>query len=283
MTRAFACVLAIVVLTVACARRDKPAAGAIATRVVSLSPATTETLFAIGAGSLAVGRSRYCDHPPEARALPEVGGVIDPSLEAILALRPDLVVGADAQRPLAAKLEPRGVATFFPTARSLDDVYAMIEGVGARTGRATEAARIAARVRDAIAAIERAVKDEPRPRVLFVFGVQPIVVAGPGTFADEMLRRAGADNAVTSGGEYPTLGIERVIALDADVVLNAALSEQHGDQRIAAEAPGWKNVRAVKSGRVVAIDDERVLRPGPRIADGLAVVARALHPAAAIP
>ena len=101
--------------------------------------------------------------------------------------------------------------------------------------------------------------------------------------ADEMLERAGGVNAVTEGDGYPTLGMERVISLDPDVVLNAAMAEAHGGERITADSPGWSSVRAVKTGHVVGLDDEAVLRPGPRVADGLRTVAHALHPGAALP
>src|SRR5262249_3822396 len=122
------------------------------------------------------------------------------------------------------------------------------------------------------------VENEPRPRVLLVFGVEPVVAAGPRGFAAEMLRAAGGANVVTEGDAYPVLGIERVLALAPDVVVDAAGLEAHGGARITAENPGWRDVPAVKNGRVVTLSDERVLRPGPRAADGAAVLARALHP-----
>ena len=88
---------------------------------------------------------------------------------------------------------------------------------------------------------------------------------------------------MTEGGGYPTIGVERVMTLDPDVVVNAAIAEAHGKERISSETPGWGKVRAVTSGRVAPVTDESVLRPGPRIGDGLATLARALHPDVAIP
>jgi iron complex transport system substrate-binding protein len=269
---------------VGCSRTKKDAP-AVAARVVSLSPSTTEALFAIGAGSNVVGRSRYCDYPPEALALPQVGGYVDPNLEAILALRPDLVVGA--RGPAGTKytdaLASHGVATLFPETESLAAIDAMIRDLGARTGHVEEAARETARLDAHIAAIAKATSWLPKVRALLVFGIEPVVVAGPGGFPDEVIAKAGGVNAVTEGTAYPTLGMERVIALDPDVILDAAIMEGKGAERITKDAPGWREVRAVQRGRVVAVGDEVVLRPGPRIDQGIATIAHALHPDAKVP
>jgi iron complex transport system substrate-binding protein len=256
-----------------------------AERIVSLSPSTTEAAFAIGAGDKLVGRSRYCDYPPEVLKLPQVGGYVDPSLEAILALRPDLVTGArgPSGAAITQRLEDRGVATFFPETETFAGIDAMIVGLGARTGREARAKEVVAEIDARVKAIEAATAPLPRVRVLMVFGLEPLVVAGPGGFPDEMIRRAGGTNAVTEGGGYPTMGVERVISLDPDLVVNAAMAESPGKDRIAADKPGWSAVRAVANGRVLRLTDESVLRPGPRIADGLAVLARAIHPEVKLP
>jgi iron complex transport system substrate-binding protein len=267
------------------ARPSVRADAGAATRVVSLSPSTTETLFVIGAGDKVVGRSRYCDWPPEVTKLPQIGGYVDPSFEAILALRPDLVTGArgPAGAAMSERLEARGIATFLPKTESFAEIDAMILGVGERTGKATEARAKVDALHARVSAIESAVAQRPRVRVLLVFGLEPLSVAGPSSFADEMIRRAGGTNAVTEGGGYPTLGIERVMTLDPDVIVNAAIAEAHGKERLGSETPGWSRVRAVREGRVVPVSDESVLRPGPRIDDGLASLARALHPDVAVP
>jgi iron complex transport system substrate-binding protein len=280
--------LSLLLLGLAACRKTAPPPqpdGGTATRVVSLSPSTTETLFAIGAGDKMVGRSRYCDFPPEVLKLPQVGGYVDPSFEAILALRPDLVTGArgPAGAAMSERLEARGIATFLPKTESFAEIDAMILGIGARTGRSAEARAEVAVVHTRIAGIERAVAAHPRVRVLLVFGLVPLSVAGPSSFADEMIRRAGGSNVVTEGGGYPTLGIERVMTLDPDVIVNAAVGAAHGTERLGKETPGWSHVRAVREDRVVPITDETVLRPGPRIGEGLATLARALHPDIAIP
>ena len=275
-------------LVFAFACRKTPAvqhdAGAEA-RIVSLSPSTTEALFVIGAGPQVVGRSRYCDWPAEVAKLPQIGGYVDPSFEAILALRPDLVTGArgPAGAAMSERLEARGIKTFLPKTESFAEIDAMMLGLGERTGRAAEARAKVDALDAQVAAVAKAVASAPRPRVLLVFGLEPVSVAGPASFADEMIRRAGGTNVVTEGGGYPTIGIERVITLDPDLVVNAASAEAHGHERIARDTPGWSKVRAVTTGHVVAVADESVLRPGPRVGDGLTTLARAIHPEVALP
>lgn len=264
-------------LLVAC-HRTPPATKTA--RVVSLSPSTTEAVYAVG-GEL-VGRSRYCDYPPSVKTLPEIGGYVDPSFEAILALHPSLVVGArgPAGSAIADRLAANGIATYFPETESFAAIDAMILGVGERTGHADGGTKQVAALHERIARIETAVASLPRTRVLMVFGLAPLSVAGPGSFADEMLRRAGGANVVTEGGAYPTMGVERVLALDPDVIINAAMMEEGAAERLRKDAPGWSRVRAVTTDHVVALKDEVVLRPGPRIGEGLAQLAQALHPEA---
>jgi iron complex transport system substrate-binding protein len=254
-------------------------------RIVSLGPSTTEALFAIGAGDRLVARSRYCDWPPEATKLPAVGG-LQPDIEAILQLGPDLVVGPSGQWSgrLSETMHAHGIATWFPDEiQSLGAVDALILGLGERTGHAKEAREVTGRLDAREAAIEKATASAPRPRVLLVAGLGPVVVAGPHNFADDMLRHAGAANVVTDGTSWPVLGFERIVELDPDVILDATVAETGGPTHITSEAQGWSGVRAVREGHVVPLHDERVLRPGPRIAEGLAVLAHALHPEAAIP
>ncbi len=271
-----------VVLAVGCSRPRKTATPG--GRVVSISPSTSEALFAIGAGDQVVGRSKFCNYPPEILARPQVGGFIDPNLEAILGLTPDLVTGArsPAGPGLVDKLGARGISTFFPETESFSQIDEMIRGLGTRTAHEREANALLDRLHGQIAGIERAVAGKPRVRVLLIFGLQPIVAAGPATFANEMLSHAGATNVIREGNAYPTLGIERVLALDPDIVINAAMAEAHSEEQISQSA-GWRELRAVREGHLSALKDESVLRPGPRVGDGLALIARIVHPEAPIP
>jgi iron complex transport system substrate-binding protein len=277
-------VVTIVLLFVGCTKGKTSTStrGAPAQRIVSISPSTTEAVFAVGAGAKLVGRSRYCDFPPEVTKIPQVGGYVDPSFETILALQPDLVIGArgPAGSAIAEKLEARGIATYFPPTESFAAIDEMILGIGERTGRADAARSSVSSIHAQIEVVERMVAPLPKTRALLVFGLSPLSVAGPSSFADEMIRRAGGKNVITEGGAYPTIGAEHVLALDPDVVINAAMMEERATERLQKDAPGWRGVRAVERGNVTSITDEAVLRPGPRIAEGLALLARALHPEA---
>lgn len=283
--RSFALGLASSLLASAC-KRSAPAAKAPRDlHVVSLSPSTTEAIHALGALTQLVGRSRYCDYPKDVLALPEVGGYVDPNLEAIIGLAPDLVIGArgPAGASIAKNLEDRGITTYFPPTESFDEIESMIRGLGDRLARAAEGAQLVDAMRWQQHALERALEDVPRLRVLLLFGVEPIVAAGPGGFGHDVLTHAHATNVVERGGTYPSLDLEAVLALDPDVVVNAAVAEEHGAQRIARTAPGWKDLRAVRTDRVLSITDARVLRPGPRAGEGAKVLAQALYPGRVTP
>ena len=271
----------------ACSRGHAPApAAGEAHRIVSVSPATTEALYAVGAGDRLVGRSRFCDWPPEAAKVPVVGGVIDADLEAIVHLAPDLLVGSPgpASTKLSEQLAAFGIATWFPGIDSLAAVDAMVLGVGQRTGHGEEAKHVVEGIDVHAAAVEGAVAGEPVPRVLLVVDVAPVVATGPHDFLDEMVRRAGGANVLSTGGSWQTLDFEQIAGLDPDVVLDASdANGGGGNDRITPRSPGWADLRAVREGRVVTVSDTRVLRPGPRVAEGLAILARALHPGAPVP
>jgi iron complex transport system substrate-binding protein len=254
-----------------------------ARRIVSLNPSTTEGLFAIGAGDRVVGRSRFCDFPPEARALPVVGDV-EPDLEAILELRPDLVVGLGGliSMQLEGKLNTRGISAWFPDSRSLAAIDELLLGLGERAGHAEDAQRLTSALDARERAIEQAVAGEPHPSVLMVVSLAPVIAAGRESFAGELIRKAGGEDVIAEGGAWPTVGFERIAGLDPDVIVDATEVGAPAT-RITPQSPGWSGLRAVRQGHVVPIPDERVLRAGPRIADGLAVLARLLHPAATIP
>lgn len=278
-----------------CRRSESPpndAALAPPRRIVSLSPNTTEALFALGAGDRVVGRSRFCDYPPEVAQIPSVGGYVDASLEVILALSPDLVVGArgPAGPMLVQKLVAFGIPTFFPSTESMAEIDDMLQALGARLGIADAGQRLVEKVRARRGAVSRALESEPVVRVLFLFGLSPIVAAGPASFANEMVELARGRNVVTGGGAYPTLSAERLIVLAPDLVINGAAmtGASHGGGLVRgdpslAEHPALRELGAVRAGRTVAIYDETVIRPGPRVGEGLATLARAIHPAAAVP
>jgi len=275
-------------LVAACnADRSKPEA-ANTVRAVSLSPSTTEAMFAIGMGKLLVGRSQHCDHPDAASKLPSVGGFADPNLESIIALRPTIVIGSQgpAGPALEAKLHAHGIETLFPSTDGYKQISEMIAQLGTRFDARSAAAKVTNAIKRRVGHIERwaadkrkaqaAQTEQRRLTVVMVLDETPLYVAGPGSFADELIELAGANNAIAVGGKWPTIDIERLLTLDPDVIIDA-MNVGHGDGSTLGTSPGWAQLQAVKKDRLRRLRSATALRPGPRIDDGLAEVARAIY------
>jgi len=251
-------------------------------RIVSTAPSATEMLFAVGAGPRVVAVTRFCDYPPEVAALPKVGGFLDLSYEAILAARPDLVVGArnGANRDVVERLAAAGVGVEFPPAESIGETLAAIRAIGARVGAPGRGAAVAAEVERALARVSGFVAGARPARAFVLYGDRPLVAAGAGTFADELLVRArGVNLAGDSAVRYPTMPVEAMAARTPDVVLDVSMpgsSERSGGP--ASPLLAFPSVPAVRDGRLVALDAPEVVRPGPRLGRALELVARALHP-----
>ena len=257
-----------------------------AKRVVSLGPATTEALFALGAGPKTVGRSRFCDKPKEALALPSIGGFTDPNLEAILALRPDLVTGVrgPAGNAIVVALEESKVRTFFPETESKEQIVALLRGLGDLTGTRPNADALVATLESDLLRVRAAVEGKPKRRALLMYGRTPLVVAGTKSFPDEMLTLAGLENACRSKDHYPTIDVEHVLALDPDCILDASVGMgMDADDPAYFAGPGWSKVRAVREKRVYRVTNMDVMRPGPSFATGVATLARLVHGPTGLP
>jgi iron complex transport system substrate-binding protein len=248
-----------------------------ARRIVSISPSATEAVFALGRGADLVGRSSFCDEPPQVKSVPEVGGFADPSLERIVAREPTLVVGerGPAGPRLVEALEQRGIATYFPPITSIADIESFLLGLGERLAATDEARRITKAIGLELQLVGEQRSRVRRPRVAFLFDFKPIIVAGPGSFPDEVLRRACADNVVTSGSIYPQLGPEGLLALDPEIVIDGSAPGAYAGDPIAIlqGIEGLASLRAIREKRVARLAGTSALRPGPRIAAGVREVA----------
>ena len=246
-------------------------------RVISLAPSSTEILYALGAGPLLVGVDQYSDYPAAARALPRVGNDLAPSVERILGLRPDVVFLATTanSRDLAAELERLGVRVVISRTDSLDDLFADITKIGAAIDRAAGAAALVATLRGRIAAVTAAVAQKPRPRAAVVVWPEPLTVAGGKSFVDEAIRAAGGDNiAADSDQPYPQYSVERLVARAPEVIV---VGSHNNDVSLAA-IEAHRSLPAVKNHRLHRIDGDLVFRPGPRLVDGIEILAKLLHP-----
>ena len=242
-----------------------------ARRVVSLLPAGTETLFALGAGDRVVGRTRF-DTDDRLAHLPSVGGGLDPSLEALVSLRPDLVVAFETAggSPIRRRLESLGIPVFAIQAQDTSDIYGNIARLGRLVGRRAAADSLLASVRARLAAVRASAGGGPRPRVVYVAGVDPPIVAAEGTYLWELVGVAGGEPvAVVEGGAplWPQVSLEALVLADPDVlVLPVGADPTASVERLRRE-PGWRDLRAVREGRVAVVDADLMNRPGPHIGE----------------
>jgi len=255
-------------------------------RVVSLAPSITEIIFAVGAGPLLVGDTKYCNYPPEADALPKIGGFSANtiSVESIVALKPDLVIGGSvAQASVAEALTKLNIPTLVFDPKTFEEVYSNIEKVGLVTGHADAATAVVKKMQDRVAAVQQRVAGVPadkRPTVFYEVFDAPLMTAGPGTFIGQMLGLVGATSIFADAKEdYPQVSAEAIVSRDPAVIVGPS---SHGDKltpdQVAAR-PGWDKIRAVRDKRIALIDGDMVSRPGPRLADALEALANALYPA----
>jgi iron complex transport system substrate-binding protein len=251
-------------------------------RIVSLAPNLTEMVFALGAGDRLVADTSYCNYPPEAAALPHVGDTQRPDVERILTLKPDLVLVSTASelQGVTAKLTDLGLTVYVSNPRDLDGVFASVERLGDVLDAREQAARLAASLRAREKAVVDAVAGKPSPKVFVVVSDTPLITSGKGTFLDDLIRRAGG--ASISGDEpveWPQYSAETVVARAPDVIVVPGFA--HGVALEADDLPeALRATPAARSGRVVKIDGDLLMRPGPRLVDGLEALARDLHPEA---
>jgi iron complex transport system substrate-binding protein len=257
------------------------AADESARRIVSLNPSLTATLLALGAGDRLVGVDDYsARQQPAVRALPAVGGLFNPSLEAIVGLAPDLVVLVPSaqQRDLRGRLEALGVAVLELPNVTLPELLASIETLGERVGRSDAARARVREIRAAWAGAERAAEGRPLVRSVLVLQREPLYVVGRGSFLDAMLAAAGAENLANVFAEpYPRVSLEWLIAAAPALILDA--SEDAGEP--AGYWARWPSLPAVAAGRVHRIVASEVTLPGPHPERALAQIAALVRPLAA--
>ncbi|MBW8004206.1 MAG: cobalamin-binding protein [candidate division NC10 bacterium] len=250
-------------------------------RIISLAPSLTEILYALGAGDAVVGVTDYATYPPEVEAKPSVGGGINPNLEVIVALRPDLVlVSADANRwDTITQLEQLQIPVFGVKPVGVEGVFVSIAKVGEVVGRRQEAGRLIADMRRRMATVSEKVQDLPRPEVLYVVWIDPLIVAGRGTVIDGLIAVAGGVNVVRTPG-FSRYSLERVVVQAPNVILLALDGGVPEDREVLRRLPGWREMRAVREGAVRVIDANLINRPGPRIVEAVELLGHLLHPGA---
>ena len=253
------------------------------TRIVSIIPATTEMLFAMGAGSRVVAVSSYDHFPAEVERLPRIGALIDPNVERILTLKPDLVLVYDTQTDLKMQLDRAKIPYYSYAMRGLPDVTETIRSLGALVGVPAEAGALATRIERQIADIRARVASSPRPKTLIVFGrergsLRNIDASGGEGFLHDMLQAAGgADVLADMPRQSVLMSTEMVLARAPDIILELRSS----DDDMNPDARAWDtlpSVPAVKNHRVYLLQGEEFVVPGPRVVTATERIARVLHP-----
>lgn len=258
-------------------------------RIISIVPATTEMLFAIGAGPAVVAVSTYDRFPEEVDRLPRVGALLDPDVERILSLRPDLVIAYGTQSNLREQLARTSIAVYAYRHAGLSDVMRTIRELGELTGRSTEARSLVARLEAELAGVRRRVAGRPRPRTLLVFGREPmalrnIYASGGYGFLHDMLDIAGGANVFSEvKRESVQMTTEIILARRPEVILELKPGAEPPAAVRERDRASWNAlsaVPAIRGRRVHLLWGEDLLVPGPRVAGATARLARALHPEA---
>ena len=273
---------AAVVLVMATAASTAPAQ-----RIVSLIPAVTEMLFAIGDGQRIVGVSNYDRHPPDVSRLVRVGGLLDPDVERILSLRPDLVIVYNTQVELKQRLDRAGIDYYSYEHQALPDITTTLRAIGARIGSGPRADNAAAAMEGAIGAIRKSLAGLPRPRTLLVFerdrsSLRNVYASGGYGFLHDMLEAAGAVNVFADVKRQAVeVSTEMMLARRPDVVIELWYGDLANDLDLARQTQAWNalaSVPAVKNRRIYELAGDEFVVPGPRVVAATRRLAETIHP-----
>jgi iron complex transport system substrate-binding protein len=256
-------------------RLQKPAQ-----RIVSLIPSATEALVAIGATSQIVGRTRY-DVDPALSSLPSVGGGLDPSVEAIVNLHPDLVVSweSDKRQLVREKLTGFGIPVFILRAQDTADVFRGIGVLGRLAGRDSAATAVAARVRATLDSVRASVAGRKVPTVFYAEFTDPPMTVGPRTFIGQLITLAGGRSIFDDTDQlWPSVALEEILRRDPDLIVVPVGEFPENSVDRFRKMAGWRSLRAVREGRVIPVPADLMSRPSPSIAAAARVLQRAFHP-----
>ncbi|QTA85888.1 ABC transporter substrate-binding protein [Desulfonema magnum] len=250
-------------------------------RIVSLAPSVTEIIFAIGRQDRLKGVTRFSDFPPEAKKLPRVGSYTQLQLEKILALKPDICIGVRDGNPqiIIHNLEVLNVPVYLVDPGNLDEVMKTILELGTLLNADDAAKAVVDDMETRITRIKSLVAKAPyRPRVFFQIGIIPIVAVGTGTFIHELITSAGGKNLSEGPTLYPRLNREQVLALSPEVFIITSMARGGIFEEVKAEWSRWTTMPAIRDKRIFIVDSNLFDRPTPRLADGLELLFRRIHP-----
>lgn len=252
-----------------------------------MAPSITEVLFALGLGDRVVGVTRFCRYPPEARSKPQIGGFLDPNLEAVVALKPDLVVVLVENQLRTPGLTELRLPLLAVNHQSLEGVVESIGIIGRQCGRGEAAQRLAHSIRARMAAVASKCRGRPRPRVLVAVDrprgtgtIQDVYVAAADGYFSRLIELAGGQNAMpASAARYPVVSAEGMISVNPEVIIDLAAGMPGGldSATIRRDWDSLPQVEAVRAGRIYVLSDEHLAVPGPSFVDLLEKMADAIH------
>jgi iron complex transport system substrate-binding protein len=252
-------------------------------RVISLAPSLTETVYALGVEEHLVGDTDYCDYPPEAQKKPKVGGVINPNLEEIAALHPDLVLMSKEGNMLdtVRALESLGIPTYATDVHTIDQILVSVQKLADVLNVSTTGKTLTNDLENRLVALRAKLDNVTPKRVLFIVWPEPLMSVGKNTFVADALRRAGAASIVDSNQDWPQVSLEEIARLQPDYLVFAASHTGSVDNNFEslARVPGWQILNAVRDKRYVVVS-EAIIRPAPRMISVIEDLAHQLHPEA---
>lgn len=247
--------------------------------IISLAPSNTEIVYALGASEKLIAVTNFCDYPPEAQIKDKVGDLMNLNLEKVIKLSPDLVLASTQLLPEKRKiLEDAQIAVAVTEGTSLAQTLESILLIGRLTNKQEKAKEIVRRLEQDFAQIKAQTEKLSRPKVYYIvsFGQYGNWTCGKGSFMDELISLAGGENIAHNLNQpWAEFSLEKLVALDPDILLAGKYS---GPIENLKNEAGYRELTAVKTGRVYVLDDNLTSRPGPRLADGLALIAKAIHP-----
>jgi len=250
-------------------------------RIVSLAPSLTETVYALGLQDKLVGDTEYCDYPADAAKKHKVGGAINPNMEEIAALKPDVVLVVKSLNRLETvrALEQLGIPVYSTDPHSVIGVIESMKRLSDVLGAGNAGAKLERTLRERLAEIQTKLKDSPPKRVFFVVWTEPLQSIGKRTFIADLLTYCGATSVVESQQDWPKFSLEETVRLEPEYLVFATNHSDNVKNEVEALAvkPGWSAMKAIKY-RKIAVVSDAINRPGPRIVDAVEELARQIHP-----
>lgn len=249
-------------------------------RVVSTAASNTEILFAVGACNLVVGVDNYSDYPEDVRNITKIGDFVSLNVELIYSLKPDVVFAYYGQRVGIERLSELGIPVVTIRPQSVEDVMKEIMIIGTICGKRENASVLVNQCRqriDAVVNLTKSLAENERPKVYYECWNSPYISAGPGSFIDDLIRMAGGTNiAANTSKDYPVLTEELILYANPEIIITSSMNVDTPEKIM--QRQNWQNIDAIRERKVYSVDDNIISRPGPRIVEGLELLAKLIHP-----